>query len=373
MHADPYGQRSVTLNALNGIGLVLSGGGAKGAYQAGVLRALDDMHVQIGAISGASIGALNGAIVAAAPTQSAAANHLQELWTELAGVSPIQIGRGSLRIPAYLVMLSSFGAPLVGWTGRVASSPAFRAVLAAAGVPLSGKLLSDEGWLSNQRVRQLIDRYVPDGELPQRLPLYVSVYPTESVSQDLMRLIGASWGVGDTKDSDFLHIQSLPGAEQKKALLASAALPLLYAAEEIKGQRYTDGGQGGWRNVQGNTPISPLLEAGCRHVVVTHLEDGSFWNRHQFPNATVIEIRPAGKGISRKGGVRDVLGFNNELIPSWMEQGYEDTLACVSRIKDTLDAHNELADATKSMKASHNQTGRQELAEAMRRLDDGAI
>lgn len=48
----------------NKIGLVLSGGGAKGAYQVGVVRALAEMNIKIGAISGASIGALNGAIIA---------------------------------------------------------------------------------------------------------------------------------------------------------------------------------------------------------------------------------------------------------------------------------------------------------------------
>ena len=87
----------------------------------------------------------------------------------------------------------------------------------------------------------------------------------------------------------------------------------------------------------------------------------------------MIEIRPAGKGISRKGGVRDVLGFDNELIPSWMEQGYEDTMACVGQIKDTLEVHTELVNATKAMDTSHNATGQQALADAMRRLNDGAI
>ena len=37
-------------------GLVLAGGGAKGAYQAGVMRALLEMGIQVDAIAGASIG-----------------------------------------------------------------------------------------------------------------------------------------------------------------------------------------------------------------------------------------------------------------------------------------------------------------------------
>lgn len=376
MHSDRKPLHPTRHSELRGVGLVLSGGGAKGAYQAGVLRALNEMNVSVGAISGASIGALNGAIVAAAPTQEMAARHLQELWCELAQISPLRIGRGSLRVPAYLVLLACFGTPMAGmagWAGRMMISPAFQSLLKAAGIRLTNEVTNGEGLLSNQKVQDLIDRYLPDAGLPSRLPLYVSVYPTEGAGRDLLRVIGASWGIGDTKDSEFLHIQSLPSAEQKKALLASAALPLLYSHEEIEGTRYTDGGQGGWHKVQGNTPITPLLKAGYEHVVVTHLEDGSFWNRHQFPNASVIEIRPAGKGIARKGGVRDVLGFDSELIPSWMEQGYEDTMVCVGRIKDTLGVHAELASATKAMNTSHSTTGQQALADAMRRLHDGAI
>ena len=376
MHSDRHPLHPVKHSGLRGVGLVLSGGGAKGAYQAGVLRALNDMNVSVGAISGASIGALNGAIVAAARTQETAARHLQELWSELAQISPLCIGRGSLRVPAYLVMLASFGAPIAGmagWAGRMMMSPIFQSLLKTAGIHLTNEMVNGEGLLSNEKIRYLIDHYLPDEGLPNRLPLYVSVYPTEDVGRDLLRIIGASWGIGDTEESEFLHIQSLPSADQKRALLASAALPMLYSYEEIEGTRYTDGGQGGWREVQGNTPITPLLKAGYEHVVVTHLEDGSFWNRHQFPSASVIEIRPAGKGISRKGGVRDVLGFDNELIPSWMEQGYEDTMACVGQIKDTLGVHTELVNATKAMDTSHNATGQQALADAMRRLNDGAI
>ena len=43
-------------------GLVFAGGGTKGAYQVGALKALKEMHIKIGAVSGASIGSINGAL-----------------------------------------------------------------------------------------------------------------------------------------------------------------------------------------------------------------------------------------------------------------------------------------------------------------------
>lgn len=46
------------------IGLVLQGGGAKGGYHIGVWKALRELNVQIGAVTGTSVGALNGAFIA---------------------------------------------------------------------------------------------------------------------------------------------------------------------------------------------------------------------------------------------------------------------------------------------------------------------
>ncbi|HSL85303.1 MAG TPA: patatin-like phospholipase family protein, partial [Bacteroidales bacterium] len=42
-------------------GLALGGGGSRGAYETGVLKALKEMNIEIGAITGTSIGAINGA------------------------------------------------------------------------------------------------------------------------------------------------------------------------------------------------------------------------------------------------------------------------------------------------------------------------
>ena len=45
-------------------GLVLEGGGTKGAYQIGAYEALRDLGIKITGIAGTSIGALNGAFIA---------------------------------------------------------------------------------------------------------------------------------------------------------------------------------------------------------------------------------------------------------------------------------------------------------------------
>ena len=50
-------------------GLVLEGGGAKGAYQIGAWKALKEAGVKINAVAGTSVGALNGALICAADVE----------------------------------------------------------------------------------------------------------------------------------------------------------------------------------------------------------------------------------------------------------------------------------------------------------------
>ncbi len=62
------------------VGLVLVGGGAKGAYQAGALRYLAELDFSPHIIAGTSIGALNGAVLAANKPLKQAVQRLDELW-----------------------------------------------------------------------------------------------------------------------------------------------------------------------------------------------------------------------------------------------------------------------------------------------------
>ena len=48
-------------------GLVLAGGGVRGAYQIGVWKALKELKIKVSAVSGVSIGAVNGALFVQKP------------------------------------------------------------------------------------------------------------------------------------------------------------------------------------------------------------------------------------------------------------------------------------------------------------------
>ena len=59
-------------------GLVLDGGGARGAYQIGAWKALKEAGVKIAAVAGTSVGALNGALICMDDLEKA-----EKIWSEM--------------------------------------------------------------------------------------------------------------------------------------------------------------------------------------------------------------------------------------------------------------------------------------------------
>lgn len=95
-----------------------------------------------------------------------------------------------------------------------------------------------------------------------------------------------------------------------------------------------------------------MIEFGCNFIIVSHLEDGSLWNRSHFPNTTLIEVRPQ-SNISREsglfGGAKDVLGFNAGNINSWIDQGYWDTTHCVGSVINSLKSRRKLEQSKEAL------------------------
>ena len=76
------------------VGLVLQGGGALGAYQAGVYATLAERGYEPDWISGVSIGAVNGALIAGNPPERRA-ERLRQFWelvTDGISVKPLLDG-----------------------------------------------------------------------------------------------------------------------------------------------------------------------------------------------------------------------------------------------------------------------------------------
>ena len=309
------------------VGLVLSGGGAMAAYQAGVVKALAQLDVEIHAVSGASAGAVNGLIVAEADGDlGKAAVELERLWTGLVDDSPIRWRLGGFVLKAGAIGLLSRAHP---------SLALVIIVLQRAG--LLELALADLDTIENH-LDSCMKRVLRGGGLP----LYVSLFESKDILTDIGQAVGGRLlDLWSTPPAEFRLIQSLPRDEQKATILASAAFPIVLQARRLvpDGRRFVDGGLGGWRERQGNTPAAPLVDdASCTHLIVTHASDGSPWRRDRFPGTEVIEIRP-GRTMGRIEGVigdfRDMFNFSGDIL-SWIEQGHEDTMRCVGDVKRAL-------------------------------------
>lgn len=335
------------------VGLVLSGGGASAAYQAGVVKALSELDVQVHAVAGASAGAFNGVVVSEANGDlKQAALTLEKIWTGFIGNGPIEWRLGRFILQASARMSEELAAAKAS-----ASDPRLRAALNVVVATLD--LISDlekSGLLPPlaladvKLLEEMLDRDIKRLPRGEGLPLYVSIFKSADMSEDIKAFAGKLLDLWDTPPSEFRLIQSLSPDEQKATIMASAAIPIVLQARRLghDGQRYVDGVMGGYQTRQGNTPADPLVEqAGCTHLIVTHSEDGSPWRRDRFPDTAIIEVRP-GRTMKRTEGfmgeARDMFNFSED-IRSWIGQGYEDAKRCVGDVKRSLDLTDKAAQA----------------------------
>lgn len=289
------------------IGLVLAAGGAKGAYQVGVLERIAELDIPIAAAAGSSIGALNGAVVAAAPSLAVAAARLAAIWREvgtLAGPPP--------SIPAALV--------------RGARTQDIHEALAAITATGASPVLRPEF------LESFVRRSVDAEAVRAGLPLWAALSPALLGSRDavgwdwLLDVVRARAGVR----AHWLHVNGLPVGEIHSAILASAAIPPLLPGREVLGVRYRDGA------LSDGTPSGALAGPGkCDFLIVVHLNRGSLWDAHQHPGTSVLEIRPRAS-LRRTGALGELsamLDFSAERIDVLRRQGYDDATDVLDRAR----------------------------------------
>ncbi|WP_018155192.1 patatin-like phospholipase family protein [Demetria terragena] len=190
---------------------VLGGGGILGATHVGAIRALLDDGIVPDMVLGTSIGAVNGAFVAADPTQ-AGLQRLHALWDELAAAAP-------------------WRDPLLRAPNRPRTPRATR--------PRRGRshLLRPGPFL------HLLDTHLPVERIEQ-MPV-----PFQCVAASIENA-SARW---------FSSGLAAP------AILASCAVPGLFPSIEIDGEHYLDGG------LVHSIPISRALTLGATRVFVVHV------------------------------------------------------------------------------------------------------
>ncbi|MFQ5945893.1 MAG: patatin-like phospholipase family protein [Anaerolineae bacterium] len=189
------------------IAFALSGGGSRGALEAGALLALLEAGVEPDLLVGTSAGAMNAAFLATDPSLGGA-RLLADLWST--------VKRAEIFPPNDVLLYLT-----MGWRF------------------LRGK----DGLLSSERLRRFVASQLPPkvrrfGDLS--VPLYVT-------AADLNHGVLYLWG--ENPEGDLID-----------AVMASSALPTLFPPEQVAGLQLVDGG------VVANVPIAIAAEKGSTEV-----------------------------------------------------------------------------------------------------------
>lgn len=98
------------------LGLVLSGGGARGAYEAGVVRYMAEIGMEPDMYAGASIGALNGAVLVSSGNLKHGARKLRTVWREIAMDTVVKVNPAMLGGLAVVAAARAILGPLPVWS-----------------------------------------------------------------------------------------------------------------------------------------------------------------------------------------------------------------------------------------------------------------
>ena len=240
--------------------LAMQGGGALGAFQAGVYEAMHEAGIEPDWVLGTSIGAINGAIIAG-NTPKNRLPRLREFWARVAGSAalsaqfdPFALGDAWSKAQIMLNGISGFFAtnPLA-WLGVNASVGAAKA-----------------SFYTTAPLRETLDALVDFEHLAKAGPRF-TVGAVNALNGDMRYF--------DSRD-DHLAVEHV---------MASGALPPAFPAVFIDGAPYWDGG------IHSNTPIEVVMEDDKRRDSVIFA--AQVWQREGAAGDSINEVMDRMKNI----------------------------------------------------------------------------
>jgi NTE family protein len=305
------------------VGLVLVGGGAKGAYQVGALKYLDEIGLNLHIIAGTSIGALNGAVLASNGTFSQSVQRLDQLWTDLGEAGILRPNAGLMR-------------PLISY-GLQSTVPMFQEWMLSFLYEMG--ILEDTKSIFNPApIENFLRQAVKPDLLRNGTELWITAFPSLNipyVDNDLLLAAIDFFRSRMGTKADWLCVQDCDDDDTLyNTILASAAIPLAFPKRQVNGKHYIDGA------LADNVPLEALSARGCTHAIVIHLENGLTWDRYNFPDQTIVEIRPE-QFINKSnafliGEGSALLDFSYERISELKRRGYADAKRCMYNIIRTF-------------------------------------
>ncbi len=243
--------------------LILQGGGALGAYQAGVYQNLLEHHTPIDWVIGTSIGAINSALIAGNPPESRLKN-LQAFWNSLAPAPAPSFWPSMQPLMNLTHSMGTVGTLLKGVEGFF--KPRFGATWDIhAKVPLS-----HAGFYDTSPLKATLEKYVD----------------FDYLNKGAMRLSVCAVDIDSGQSAVFDSTRDKIRAEH---IMASGALPPGFPPIEIDGRAYWDGG------VYSNSPLEVFLEADEKSDALCFMVD--LWDATESRPESIAEALARYKNI----------------------------------------------------------------------------
>ena len=255
--------------------LVLQGGGALGAYQAGAYEALCAADLEPVWVAGVSIGAINAAIIAGNPADKRV-ERLREFWDLVSSrltLPPLAFDDASRKL------FNETSAALVASTG----APGF-----------------------------FDPRYPPAIVMPPGTRQAISVYDTTALRTTLLELVDfdllnsgpirLSVGAVDVGNGNLKYFDSTRDKIGPEHIMASGALPPGFPPIAIDGQLYWDGG------LVSNTPLQYVLDGEAPRPDMCIFQIDLFSAKGSIPE-TLFDVQEREKEIRYSSRTR----FNTDV------------------------------------------------------------
>lgn len=254
----------------NEYGLVLAGGGTKGAYEVGAWKALKEMNINVTAISGASIGAINAALIIQDDFEK-----LLNIY-ETINVENIVDVKDKLRNKKNILSPKNV-------------------------VPLATEYVKLKGF-DNKPLREMMEKYLDiDKIYDSKIDFGMTTYSKKN------------------KTSLEVFKEDIPKDEFIDYLLATACFPI-FKEQKIGEEEYVDGGY------YDNVPVNMLTKKGYKNIIVIDISKDGLKRKMISKNTYVKIVRP----VEDLGGIFD---FDKQRMQKNMTMGYLDTLKAFNRLQ----------------------------------------
>ncbi|VEU82599.1 patatin-like phospholipase family protein [Acholeplasma hippikon] len=229
------------------IGLMLGGGGAKGSYQLGVVKALMEAGIlkHVNSISGTSIGAINTLLLMSKLTYK----EMADIWADIDN-SKVFATKGSL-----------FNKE----SNRLYSIE-----------PLARTLLQRINMKNVQRSKY--NGYATTALMYDKASMFHQI-STDSMEKKV-------WKLNDME-------------EPYLGVMASASIPVVFGPTKINGLNYVDGG------VLDNYPIQPLIDDGCNLIFAVPLDNK--FKPELYDNKEVTIVNLTSKNVFENNIIKDLI------------------------------------------------------------------